>query len=105
MALLLRILSVLLPALVIAAWVVYIATPSRDLPRSIVRQHDPIEDDPVAGPLVKIADAEAHEELKGEEQIFGGCHMLWITKKRILKDKYGVDWRTPAEMNPHIIFD
>ena len=27
------------------------------------------------------------------------------TKKRLLKDKYGIDWRTPSELNPKVMFD
>ncbi|MBQ6276530.1 MAG: FHA domain-containing protein [Bacteroidales bacterium] len=35
----------------------------------------------------------------------GYCHIFWGTKKKILKDKYGISWRTPSELNPNIIFD
>ena len=27
------------------------------------------------------------------------------TKKSLLKDKYGIDWRTPSELNPKVMFD
>lgn len=36
---------------------------------------------------------------------FGSCHYYWANKKRILKEKYGIDWKSPAELNPHICFD
>lgn len=36
--------------------------------------------------------------------MMGQCHILWARKKELLK-KEGVDWKTPAEMNPYIIFD
>jgi hypothetical protein len=36
---------------------------------------------------------------------FGYCNLYWPVKKRILMDKYGIDWRTPAETNPDVIFD
>lgn len=32
----------------------------------------------------------------------GFCHIVWETKKRILKEKYGMEWKTPAEENPDI---
>ena len=35
----------------------------------------------------------------------GFCHSYWATKKSILKDKYGIDWKSPAEMNPQTCFD
>lgn len=44
-------------------------------------------------------------ELTGKEWGKGYCHMFWIAKKKILKEKFGIDWRTPAEMNPWIIYD
>ena len=35
----------------------------------------------------------------------GSCHTLWALQKRILKEKYGITWYTPAELNPDIKFD
>lgn len=35
----------------------------------------------------------------------GYCHLYWETKKRILKEKYNIDWLSPAELNPMVIFD
>jgi len=35
----------------------------------------------------------------------GTCHRIWAHKQRILKEKYGMTWYTPTEVNPHIIFD
>ena len=35
----------------------------------------------------------------------GSCHFYWANKKRILKEKYGIDWQSPAELNSHICFD
>lgn len=35
----------------------------------------------------------------------GYCHYYWAEKKRILREKYGIDWATPAELNPYCIFD
>jgi hypothetical protein len=35
----------------------------------------------------------------------GSCHTLWALQKRILKEKYGITWYTPAELHPEIIFD
>jgi hypothetical protein len=31
--------------------------------------------------------------------------MFWAEKKRILNQKYGINWKTPPEMNPEVIFD
>lgn len=35
----------------------------------------------------------------------GSCHWLWVEKKRILKEKFGITWYTPAELNPDDYFD
>lgn len=43
----------------------------------------------------------AHREMI----MFGSCHIIWKTKKRILKEVYNIDWLTPAEENPEICFD
>ena len=34
----------------------------------------------------------------------GMCHGLWQRKKELLKEM-GIDWKTPAETNPDVIFD
>ena len=35
----------------------------------------------------------------------GFVHTFWYEKKDLLKMKYGIDWRSPREMNPDMIFD
>ena len=35
----------------------------------------------------------------------GDCHKLWAMQKFILKEKYGITWYTPAELNPEIKYD
>ena len=35
----------------------------------------------------------------------GSCHRLWDMQKTILKEKYGITWYTPAELNPEIKYD
>lgn len=42
----------------------------------------------------------------GDKQYaLGACHSVWGMQKRILRERYGIDWKTPAERNPHITFD
>jgi hypothetical protein len=68
-------------------------------------KHDPIEDDPKFKSIIEAAGREAEAELANEPKGIGYCHDYWSTKKRILKEKYGVDWKSPAEMNPGVLFD
>ena len=35
----------------------------------------------------------------------GSCHTLWALQKRILKEKYGITWYTPAELHPDVLFN
>lgn len=35
----------------------------------------------------------------------GSCHRLWDMQKTILKEKYGITWYSPAELNPEIKYD
>jgi hypothetical protein len=67
--------------------------------------YDPIEDEPKLKPVLEAAEKEALAQLADQRQVFGFCHLFWSTKKEILKEKYGLDWKTPAEMNPHTCFD
>ena len=41
----------------------------------------------------------------GKGGYLGFCHEYWAVKKEVLREKYGIDWRSPAERYPHIIFD
>ncbi len=64
---------------------------------------DPIELDEIFGPLVEAAAAKAEQNVNYKEM--GACHMIWEEQARILKVEYGIDWYSPAEMNPFSIYD
>ena len=74
---------------------------------------DPFGDDPES---MKISTSKRIEEAKrllpsNPEQAaelfmqLGCCHTLWALQKRILKEKYGITWYTPDELNPDVKFD
>jgi hypothetical protein len=70
-------------------------------------QRDPLEEDPAYAEILMAAEEQAEREL-ADHPMNGGigfCHVFWDTKRMILKQKFGLDWRTPAELNPSIIFD
>ena len=54
--------------------------------------------------LEKAVDEQVREMI-GEDGYMGYCHLFWNTKKKVLHDQYGIDWKTPAEEYPHILFD
>lgn len=41
----------------------------------------------------------------GEGGYMGFCHEYWWTKKRILKERYGIEWKSPVDLNPMVNFD
>ncbi|MEO6908068.1 MAG: hypothetical protein ABI210_09285 [Abditibacteriaceae bacterium] len=68
-------------------------------------KYDPIEDDPKIKPIIQAAENEAEKQLVGFGPVLGYCHLFWATKQEILKVKYGIEWKSPAEMNPTVLFD
>jgi hypothetical protein len=69
--------------------------------------YDPVEDDPRYAGVFKNIDDEVKKILADHPQRGGEgfVNIYWETKKNLLKQKYGIDWRSPGEMNPHVIFD
>jgi hypothetical protein len=70
-------------------------------------KRDPQEDDPKLKPLFDAAGKEAIANLaaKGFHKKIGFCHLFWGEKKEILLEKYGIDWKSPSEMNKNCFFD
>lgn len=85
--------------------------------------HDPIEDDPAYASILDEVAREAEylidqqiqkrqRELRanGLEHMEsmarrGVCHGIWHIMQRLLRERHGVEWRTPAQMNPGVCFD
>ena len=68
--------------------------------------------------IKELKEIEFAENLSGEEKkkyiikkahkemtMFGSCHGIWALQKKILKEKYNIDWLTPSEEHPEIMFD
>ncbi|MDE6498379.1 MAG: hypothetical protein K2L21_06950 [Muribaculaceae bacterium] len=41
----------------------------------------------------------------GVRRHMGFCFKLWSVKRELLKNEYGIEWRSPAQMNPRVMFD
>lgn len=67
--------------------------------------YDPQENDPAFQSKLEQAMQEAEENLAAVPRGRGFCRHLWAETKRILREKYGLEWKTPGEMNPHVLFD
>ena len=35
----------------------------------------------------------------------GFCFRYWNAKRELLKEEYGIDWKSPSQMNPRVMFD
>ena len=68
-------------------------------------KHDPIEDTAVYKAVIKDVEKELDDLLKDKPRSMGFCRIYWYEKKRILKEKYGIEWKSPALMNPRVRFD
>ena len=68
---------------------------------------DPQERDPKMKSLLKATEAEARYSMEqdGTIKLDGACHILWGRQQKILKEKYGIKWRSPDEMNSDTMFD
>ncbi len=49
--------------------------------------------------------AEMEAENLGSSRGFGACHTIWNRQKDILYNEHGLDWKTPAELNPYTAYD
>ena len=65
---------------------------------------DPIEDEESLSNLLKEARARADAEIDPKIRR-GRCHGVWIRTKKIMKEEHGIDWYSPSEMNPGVLFD
>ena len=69
------------------------------------RGRDPVEDTEEYKKIEPELQRELDEIFKNKPRMLGFCHVYWGTKKRILKEKYGIDWKSPQELNPGVIYD
>ena len=67
-------------------------------------KHDPVEWTARWEEVVDEADRIVDRKLAGHPRGMGFCFAYWHERK-IALGKFGVDWRSPAEMNPGVMFD
>ena len=49
-------------------------------------------------------DARVKEKV-GTKRYLGYCHEYWACKKDILLVEYGIDWKSPQDLNPDCLYD
>ncbi len=65
---------------------------------------DPVERTRQWEEVIYRVEKECDKALKDEHHYMGFCFIYWSAKQKVLK-RYGIDWRSPSEMNPHVMFD
>ena len=55
--------------------------------------------------IIEHVDKLADDETGSAGDETGSCHLFWAAKKRILKTQFGLDWESPADLNPNVLFD
>ena len=70
-------------------------------------KHDSVEDREEFKKIFQSVELETEKVLKdkGIKNGLGYIHIFEKYKKRILKEKYGIEWKTTQEMNPDILID
>jgi len=89
----------------------------------IVCYSDLLKKDPKIRKIIEDVNEEVNENLKklnkkqrrrfwgfdrnkvARKHYMGDCHIYWEEKKRILKEKYNIDWKSPQDRMPHAKFD
>lgn len=65
---------------------------------------DPVERTEEMENVIESVEREVAEELAGMHRGMGFCFAHWHTRKAALADR-GIEWNSPARMNPGVIFD
>lgn len=55
--------------------------------------------------VIDKVEEEVDRHMGGESYRMGMCFEIWSIKKAILAEKYGIEWKTPSEMNRGVMFD
>ena len=68
-------------------------------------RHDPVEWTARYEEVIDEVDRLSEEALAGTTRGMGFCHAFWHTQADILRQRFGIEWRSPAAMNPRVMFD
>ncbi|MBR5335459.1 MAG: hypothetical protein IKV23_04215 [Bacteroidaceae bacterium] len=66
---------------------------------------DPIEWTAQWEEVIDKADEIVYKRLGDYPRGMGFCHALWHERTTVLREQFGIEWRSPSAMNPHVIFD
>lgn len=76
-----------------------------DVKQITMLKHDPVEWtarwEEVIDEVDKIVDSRLEDHPRG----MGFCHACWHERAAVLSEQFGIEWRSPARMNPRVMFD
>ena len=67
-------------------------------------KYDPVEDTPAFQAIKNELEEKILAKI-GPNSGMGYCYLYWETKREILKKDYGIEWKSPALLNPKVRFD
>ena len=67
-------------------------------------KRDPVETTEEYAKAMEKINLVLEKEFPKDQWYMGTCHRYWCRQKELLKEA-GIDWHTPAEMNPNAKFD
>jgi hypothetical protein len=73
-------------------------------PLGVGEKFDPQESDPKFRAAFAAADAGAERRVMNVKRDAKFIFHFWSAKKEILRKQFGIEWKTPAELNPHITY-
>ena len=68
-------------------------------------KQDPVEWSSKYENIIDEANRKIYSLLEGHPRVMGFCFTYWHAKKQILREEYGIEWKSPEMMNPNVIFD
>ncbi len=76
-----------------------------DIKQTTMLKHDPVEWtarwEEIIDEVDKIVDSRLEDHPRG----MGFCHACWHERAAVLSEQFGIEWRSPARMNPRVLFD
>lgn len=68
-------------------------------------KRDPVEWSARWEEVIDEADRMTYARLVDQPRGMGFCHAFWYERRRVLAEEFGIEWRSPASMNPRVMFD
>ena len=68
-------------------------------------KRDPVEWSTAYEKVTDEVERLVEEQLDDHPRGMGFCFAYWSAKEHVLRTRFGIDWRSPSEMNPGVMFD